>query len=170
MTGYTNPCPAGAREDLVLASATGAGLPAVYVNGQGNPTASLTVFMSRDLTSAEQTTLANIVSAATPPAPRVPRTLVAIYTDLQALTAAQKTSVWTDLSSGTPRKYLAGAGRNAAAIAALDWAATDSGATGNALTAARLRVAAMWCQDNPTYLVNPDFLPAVNVPGDQVAP
>jgi hypothetical protein len=93
------------------------------------------------------------------------RTLLAIYTDLQALTAAQKTNVWTDLSSGTPKKYLQDVGRNAAAIAALDWAATDSGATGTALTAAKLRIGAMYVQDNPAYLINPSFDPTINVPG-----
>lgn len=98
---------------------------------------------------------------------RGPRPLYAIYVDLQALSTAQKTEVWTDLTSGTPKKYFLDAGPNAAAIGALDWAATDSGATPVALTAARLRIAAAYVQDNPAYLVHPAFDPGINVPGDQ---
>ena len=98
---------------------------------------------------------------------RGPRPLYAIYTDLQALSTTQKTEVWTDLTSGTPKKYFLDTGPNAAAIGALDWAATDSGATGAALTAARIRIAAFYVQDNPNYLVNPSFDPGINVPGDQ---
>lgn len=100
---------------------------------------------------------------------RYPRTLASIYADLQALSNANKAAVWGDLSGGSPKKYLAGLGGNTAAIGALDWAATESGATGHALTAARLRIAAMYCQDHPAYLVNPAFAPAVNVPGDEPA-
>lgn len=98
---------------------------------------------------------------------RGPRPLYAIYIDLQALSTTQKTEVWTDLSSGSPKKYYTDVGPNAAAIAALDWAASDSGATGAALTSARLRITASYVQDNPTYLVNPSFDPGINVPGDQ---
>lgn len=100
---------------------------------------------------------------------RKPRPLYAIYADLQALSGPNKTAIWSDLSSGTPKKYLVGVGGNVAAIAALDWAASDSGATGNALTAARLRIAAMYCQDVPGYLVNPPFGTGINVTGDEPA-
>lgn len=98
---------------------------------------------------------------------RGPRPLYAIYVDLQALSAAQKIEVWNDLSSGSPKKYLLGTGPNTAAIGALDWAVTDSGATGASLTAARLRIATAYVQDNPEYLVHPSFDPGINVPGDQ---
>jgi hypothetical protein len=99
--------------------------------------------------------------------PRVKRAGYLIYGDLQALTNAQKTAVWTDLSEGSPRKYLRDAGPNAAAIAALDWSANDSGAVGASLTSARMRIAAAYVQDNPTYLVQPAFDPTINVAGDQ---
>lgn len=97
------------------------------------------------------------------------RPLYAIYNDLVALTTTQQTNAWNDLSSGTPKKYLLDVGPNAAAIGALDWAVTDSGATGASLLHARLRVGAMYVQDNPSYLVNPAFDPSINVPGDQPA-
>ena len=58
------------------------------------------------------------------------------------------------------------AGPNAAAIAAIEWATLDSGATGAALTAAKLRLTAMYCQDHPKYLVNPSFDGTINVAGD----
>ncbi len=99
---------------------------------------------------------------------RKPRRGYAIYADLMALTTLQKTNVWTDLSSGTPKKYLLDTGANTAAIAALDWAVTDAGATGAALTAAKLRIAAAYVQDNPAYLVNPSFDLSINVAGDQL--
>lgn len=99
--------------------------------------------------------------------PRQPRALYAIYTDLQGLSATQKTTVWNDLSSGAPKKYLLDTGRNAAGIAALDWGVTDSGAAAASLLAAKLRLAAMYVQDNPRYLVAPAFDPTINVPGDQ---
>lgn len=95
------------------------------------------------------------------------RSLIDIYQDLGALTAGQKGAVWGDLGSGSPRKYLLTDGLNTAAIGALDWSATDSGAVGNALTAARMRIAAMYTQDHPDYLVHPAFDPSINVPGDQ---
>lgn len=99
--------------------------------------------------------------------PRRPRPLYAIYADLSALTNAKKTAIWNDLSSGTPKKYLAGDGPNTAAIGSLDWAVSDSGATGAALTAARLRIAAAYVQDNPTYLVNPSFDNSILIYGDE---
>jgi hypothetical protein len=98
---------------------------------------------------------------------RGPRPLYAIYTDLQALSIAQKAEVWADLSSGQPKKYFLDAGPNAAAILVLDWAANDSGATGPALNGAKLRLMAFYVQDNPDYLVRPSFDPGIVIPGDQ---
>lgn len=98
---------------------------------------------------------------------RTSRLMCSIYSDLLTLNTTQQTNAWSDLSSGTPKKYLLDTGINAAAIGALDWAVTDSGATDTALKNARLRIAAAYIQDNPTYLVNPTFDPTINVPGDQ---
>lgn len=101
---------------------------------------------------------------------RKPLPLYTIYTNLKALTVAQQTAIWNDISSGVPAKYLLDTGPNTAAIAALDWSVTDSGAMGAALTAARFRIVTCYVQDVPKYLVNPIFAPTVNVPGDQPAP
>ncbi len=137
---------------------TTAGVPAAVWNAGVTPTTA-------------QTNAANAILA-DPNVRNVmrPRLLVDIYADLQALSAANKTAVWNDLNSGTPKKYLAGRGGNAAAIAGLDWAVTNSGATGAALTAAQLRVAAMYCQDFPKYLVNPSFAASILIRGDEAAP
>lgn len=97
-------------------------------------------------------------------APKSPRPLYAIYNSLAALSSTQKTNIWTDLSSGSPAKYLADLGPNAAAIAALDWAVRFSGLGAAAITDAKLRIAAIYVADNPTYLLSPSFDPTINVP------
>jgi hypothetical protein len=98
------------------------------------------------------------------------RPLHEIYTDVSALTGPQKTNVWTDLSAGHPPKYLLDEGPNAAAIMALDWSASDSGATGNAAASAKQRIITMFCQDCPSYLVYPPFDQSINVPGGVPVP
>src|SRR5262245_2149548 len=100
---------------------------------------------------------------------RVPRPLWQIYQDVAALSAAQKTNVWNDLNSGTPKKYLKAVGPNAAAVNALDWAITMTAPTGAALQSAQQRIMAMACQDYPDYLVHPAFDPSINVSGDEPA-
>ena len=98
---------------------------------------------------------------------RRPRTLYAIYTDIGALSAGNQATIWTDIISGSPPKWSLDAGQNAAAIMALHWSAANSGASAANLNDAKRRLVAAYCQDNPGYLVNPVFLPAVNIPGDQ---
>ena len=145
------------------------GLPVTDVQTSGAFPGQVIVVCSTDLT-ANQSTQLNTTVAAWDPRPRVKRSLFAIYTDLTALTATQQTNVWNDLSSGSPAKYLLDAGADAAAIIVLDWVVRKAGATGAALTDAKLRAAAMYVQDNVTYLVNPVFDATINVPGDMVAP
>lgn len=104
------------------------------------------------------------------PKARFLRTLLSIYTDLLTLTDGvngQKAKVWADLSSGTPAKYLTDAGADADGIACLDWAVRFSGLGVAAVTDAKLRLAAIYCRDNPNYLVHPTFDPSINVLGDQ---
>jgi hypothetical protein len=103
--------------------------------------------------------------------PRAPRQPLAVYADLLALTPQQQANVWTDLSSNvvvgtlTVKKYLTDVGPNFSGIAALDWALSDSGATGLALTHARMRIAMVFVIDNPTYLVTPAFDPTITLWG-----
>lgn len=109
------------------------------------------------------------------PTARKPRNPLAVYQDLLALTAQQQANVWADLSALvtvgtlTVKKYLTDAGPSYAGIAALDWAANDAGATGVALTRARMRVAMIYVIDNPVYLVHPAFDATINIPGDALA-
>jgi hypothetical protein len=98
------------------------------------------------------------------------RILWDIFTDIQALTGAQKTAIWNDLISGSPPKLALDEGPNAAAIFGLHWAtATSSTTTGERLDAQQ-RLMAMYTQDNPRYLINPPFAPAITVPGHEDVP
>src|SRR5262245_42449265 len=97
------------------------------------------------------------------------RPLSDIYQDLQALTAAQHTNAWNDISAPVPgvapRKYLTDTGPNAAALFVMDYTVYVTAPTGVKLTAAQKNILAQYCQDNVTYLVNPPFDPSINVPG-----
>ena len=94
------------------------------------------------------------------------RGLLAIITDLNALSGAQKTAVWSDITSGSPPKWATDTGPNAAALA---WAPTLI--TLNGLTAAnvldlKIKAVAMYVQDNPNYLVHPSFDNTINISGE----
>lgn len=150
-----------------LAELQAAGLPVSHLLGGAIGSPDFTVVTSVDLTP-EQITLMDQIIAAHDGRPRRPRPLFAIRADLNALTNGQKTAVWADLSGGTPPKWALDAGRNAAAIAAIEWAATvPAGITTAERTEARLRLAAMYCQDNPKYLVAPAFDNTINIAGDE---
>lgn len=104
-----------------------------------------------------------------PPVIKISRTLIAIRADLASLTNTQKNNIWTDITSGSPPKWSTDAGSNAAALAVLTLLGASSTLSAADVLEAKLRGVAMYCQDNPTYLVNPSFDPTINVPGDQVA-
>lgn len=145
-----------------------AGLPVLYINTSGDD---VYITFNRQLDAAEVTQLEALVNNHDGRARRK-RILFAIRQDLNALTNAQKTAIWNDLNGGNPPKWALDAGPNAAAIAAIEWGATvPAGVSTAEKTEARLRLAAMYCQDNPNYLVNQTFngtVPAINVPGDEV--
>ncbi|MDE2097179.1 MAG: hypothetical protein KGL39_08025 [Patescibacteria group bacterium] len=150
--------PLNGRPTGILRS-DGAGIPLDQANGD---------FQAFLAWNAQQQTPLDYTTSISPTA-RVPRTLPAIYADLVALTAAQKTNAWADLSSGTPAKYLDDNGTEPGAIAVLDWAVRFSGLGTAAVTDAKMRIAAIYCRDNPLYLVKPAFDPTINVPGDALA-
>jgi hypothetical protein len=94
------------------------------------------------------------------------RTLLAIYTDLQALTAAQKNLVWTDFTSGNPPKWSTDDTPGAGVVMALSVAAVDLTGLATAVqTAARMKMVAAYCLYNPKYLRNPAFDPTIFVSG-----
>jgi len=94
------------------------------------------------------------------------RLLTNIYQSIQALTAAQRTNIWTDLSApyaGSPRRYLSTAGINAGPIFSEDWDANQT--TGNQRDSSRMRIEAMYTQDNCFYLDRPVFDNTISVLG-----
>lgn len=152
--------PTNVELNTLLTQLQTAGLPAITVEARSGQ---VVVWCSTALSPSQDTQLTTAVAAWDPRLPM--RALYQIYNDLAALTTTQQGNAWTDLSSGTPAKYLLDAGPNAAAIAVMDWVVKKSGAAGAALTDARLRIAAMYVQDNASYLVTPAFDPTINVPG-----
>jgi hypothetical protein len=109
-------------------------------------------------------TATQVQAQANPPRNLVP--LLTLITQLNALTTAQKTNIWNDLTSGSPPKWELDAGPNASAIAVLQFIATlTPSLSATDLLNAKVRGVAMYVQDNPTYLVNPVFDPTINIPG-----
>src|SRR5262245_16667205 len=99
---------------------------------------------------------------------RVFRDLSDLRAGIQALSTAQFTNVWADLSGpapGVPRKYLADTGPNAPSIWVFDWSLYVSGPTAAQQKAGQISLAAMVVQDQPFYLDAPPFDPTVNVLG-----
>jgi hypothetical protein len=104
-----------------------------------------------------------------PSTARKPRLLLDIRADIVALSTGQKTAVWADITSGSPPKWASDGGRNAAAIAVLTLLGSSGTLSAADVREAKIRGVAMYCQDVPTYLVNPVFDPTINIPGDQPA-
>lgn len=88
-----------------------------------------------------------------------------ILTAIQALTTTQKTNISNDLFSGTPLKALLDDGANASAIFCLYYIVQTASMSGADKNLAKLYAAAMYCQDNPMYLITPPFDTSINVPG-----
>lgn len=156
-----------------------AGLPApAYANGSGydvpgGPARFVEVVFNNPLNTAQVGQLDALVAAHVPQGPRKPRPLYEIRADVQALSVGQFNAVWSDLSApvpgpaGPPRKYLADPGPNAGSIFVFDWALYVSGPTAAQQRAGQISLTAMYCQDNPRYLVHPPFDNSINVPGDE---
>lgn len=98
------------------------------------------------------------------------RSVRLIKDEIAALSAGNQSAVWTDLSSGTPAKILATAGQNNADIMTMEFIIRRAGLSGAALTEARQLAAAFYVQDNPRYLNNPPFAPAIMIHGDEPLP
>jgi hypothetical protein len=100
------------------------------------------------------------------PRPKVSRSLFAIYNDLVALTVAQKTNVWTDLTSGSPQKITM-TGNDTVFL--LWRIASNASLPAATITDMKLTAATYYVRDNPRYLVQPSFDSSINVAGDQLA-
>ncbi len=94
------------------------------------------------------------------------RSLLAIYTDLQALSGAQKTAIWADFISGAPPKWSLDDGPLAGTVMACSIAAIDlTGLPVAVQTAARMKMVAAYVVDRPLYLVAPSFDGTIDIPG-----
>lgn len=163
------------RDEIVAA-----GLPApVDLQGggypaPGQPATAVSIGFDPDITPAQVTTL-NAVVAAHNGQPRRARRVAAIYADLTGLTATQQDAILADLQvSQVQGKWSQLSPPQDAPAAGLRWSAVSlSGATAGEKRQAGGWIAAMWCQQNPKYLVNPTFhasLSGVNIPGDEPVP
>lgn len=76
---------------------------------------------------------------------------------------------WSDITSGSPPKWSTDSGPNAAAIAVLTLLGASAALSAADVLEAKLRGVAMYCADNPAYLVNPVFDPTINIAGDRLA-
>lgn len=94
----------------------------------------------------------------------IERPLLAIYQDLNALSAANRNAIWTNFVSGNPPLWSLDDGLHADALAALSVPAIDlTGLNAADQLKARLKMVAVYLLDRPLYLVNPVFAPTVNV-------
>src|SRR5215510_1252244 len=110
----------------------------------------------------------NAIVAAFDGQPRIFRTLTAIYQNLQQLTQTQRDKIWTNLSAAdgvSPRRYLSDKGLNAGPIFNADDPANDTSLPAARMQAARMRIEAFYCQDNPYAFVNPAYDTSINVCG-----
>ncbi len=137
--------------------------------GSTSDKATWNVPAASNATGPQQTALATALAAINVNSSYSLRTILSIYNDLTALSAGQKTNVWTDLTSGSPAKIFTDAGPNAGSMLVLHWAATQSGAGAAGITDAKVRAATLYVQDHPAYLVQPAFDATINVAGDQLS-
>jgi hypothetical protein len=118
---------------------------------------------------------AAVVAYLTPP--RTRRNLFLIAGDVFKLTGTlnpltgQKALIAADLFAGNlatgSQKWQTNIGPNAAAMLAVYAAGTAANGVTTFNGAQQMILTAMYCQDNPRYLVAPTFDNTINVPGDQ---
>lgn len=146
------------------------GFLGVFGTAPGVPT--VLVDFEAELSPFDKARLDAVVAAHVPELPRQIRTVFAIYTQLVTLTTTQQDAITADLQvSSLSGKWTELKPPQDAPAAAFRWAAVSlSGATANEKRQAAGWIVAMWCQQNPKYLVNPTFhasLAGVNIPGDE---
>lgn len=144
-----------------------AGLPVDSVNGGALGSAEVYVNTARDLTPAELLTLDDVVRRHDG-RQRRPRPLLTIYTEIASLSPTDRLAIGNDLF-GASAKWSLDVGANRGSIFVL-YMLTQLGLTTGQTNVAKQGAAAMYVQDNPKYLVNPAFLPGVNIPGDEPIP
>jgi hypothetical protein len=156
-------------EGKLVGECQAANLPVTDVQRVGDQNETVLVITSRDLTSGEATTLDALVTAHDGRL-RTKRDLLDIVTDLQTLSANQKTNISNALFTppGSP-PILTDSGPNAASIWSLYAMIQLNGVTTADKNTIKLYAAAQYVQDNPRYLATPAFDNTINVPGDEIA-
>jgi hypothetical protein len=156
---------AGVDESKLQAEIVAVGLPVDHI--AGGAANLIVIYMTRDLLPGEKTILDNTV-ASHDGRPRGKRPIISIYTDLGSLSINQRTAIWSNLTAGTPPLWTLDLGPNAATLYSFRFQATTGSLTVAERNDAQRWAVAMYCQDNPKYLVAPTFDPTINVAGDQV--
>lgn len=95
------------------------------------------------------------------------KTPAAIYAALTALTATQKSNIWTAFGAGSPALWATDDGPNAGAIGIGFGIVSNlaAGMTAAQLTDMKLRAVTAYVLDNPQWLVNPSFDASINLSG-----
>lgn len=106
---------------------------------------------------------------AVPVAARKPRRPYDVAVAIAGLSTAQWNNVVADLFAGSPAKWQLDNGPYAVSIGAGACFAIQSNGAFLFNKFQQFDLAAIYCVDNPTYLVNPSFDPTINIPGDQPA-
>lgn len=93
-----------------------------------------------------------------------------IRADLVALTAQQKSNIWTAFTAGNPPLYQTDKGVNAGLLAIGQFLGQVASFSGAEQQEFRLRAIVLYVMDNTTWLVTPAFDNTINVPGDELVP
>jgi hypothetical protein len=161
--------------DTEIRAALTLGATILNVYGSGFPFPGATICpnvvigFDPDITAQQLVTLNGVIAAHVPAGPRKPRLLLDVYNDLVALSAAQKTNINADLFVGSPPKFTGDTGSSQADLLVLWTLQQVGGLSVGDKTLVKLAAAAIYCLDNPKYLVHPSFDATILVPGDQPA-
>lgn len=99
--------------------------------------------------------------------PRELRPPLDIWNDLALLTDVQRDAIWTDLTSGSPQKFLVDNGPHAFDVWQQYRRIQDEGLGVNVQKKVKAGGVVAYLLDFPKYLVHPSFDPTINVPGDR---
>jgi len=156
----------GADVGKLHAELAAAALPVTSVRGP-YLAGDIVVSMSRELDAMEVQDMDAVIELHDG-RKRKPRSINAVYTDLAALSGAQKGNIWSYLMQ--PVDGIARwrhANREATWNAAAVGTAAPAGSTLE--DHERALTATFWCLEHPDDFVEPEWDPTINVPGDELA-
>jgi len=159
---------------------TAAGLPAPLdvrgsgYTGPGTPATDIEVVYAAPLGPGQVNTLNATVAAHVPASPKRSRLIFDVVADVDALTVAQKSAIFSDLNAGTPPKWATDRGLSAPDLHIVWMLAQKLGCvqTQADKNFCRTMLIAIYVTDEPNwnYLVHPAFAPEVNIPGSEPVP